>query len=108
MAEAGLGNDACIMVTGGAGFIGSALVRVLLAESDARVVVADKLTYAGNAESLEEVAGYRDVQGREDRFVRALSLRVQTEKLIVPPQRLPRRSFLFARSGPRRDRRTSA
>lgn len=40
------------MVTGGAGFIGSALVRQLIAESTASVVNVDKLTYAGNLQSL--------------------------------------------------------
>ena len=44
-----------ILVTGGAGFIGSNFVRLVLAETDARVVVIDKLTYAGNLESLEAV-----------------------------------------------------
>ena len=43
----------CI-VTGGAGFIGSALVRSLVRETDATVLVVDKLTYAGNLESLKE------------------------------------------------------
>jgi dTDP-glucose 4,6-dehydratase len=41
-----------ILITGGAGFIGSAVVRKLLAGSDAAVVTLDKLTYAGNLESL--------------------------------------------------------
>ena len=45
------------MVTGGAGFIGSALVRRLVGESDELVVTFDKLTYAGNVESLDSVAG---------------------------------------------------
>ena len=44
----------CI-VTGAAGFIGSALVRLLLKETDATVLVVDKLTYAGEPESLKEV-----------------------------------------------------
>ncbi|MEO8564457.1 MAG: GDP-mannose 4,6-dehydratase, partial [bacterium] len=44
-----------IIVTGGAGFVGSALVRKLIAESDATVVTVDKLTYAGNLESLSPV-----------------------------------------------------
>jgi dTDP-glucose 4,6-dehydratase len=41
-----------VFVTGGAGFIGSALIRLLIAESDWRIVNIDKLTYAGNLESL--------------------------------------------------------
>lgn len=41
-----------ILVTGGAGFIGSAVVRHLLASGAERVVNVDKLTYAGNLESL--------------------------------------------------------
>ncbi|MEO8564268.1 MAG: dTDP-glucose 4,6-dehydratase [bacterium] len=45
-----------IIVTGGAGFIGSALVRKLIAETDASVVTVDKLTYAGNLESLSLAA----------------------------------------------------
>ena len=40
------------LVTGGAGFIGSALVRLLLRETEATVLVVDKLTYAGVPESL--------------------------------------------------------
>ena len=46
-----------ILVTGGAGFIGSCFVRQCIAEHAARIVNFDKLTYAGNLDSLEPVAG---------------------------------------------------
>ena len=44
-----------ILVTGGAGFIGSAVCRHLVAETDAQVLNIDKLTYAGNLASLRDV-----------------------------------------------------
>ena len=44
-----------IFVTGGAGFIGSALVRFLINHTDHSVINIDKLTYAGNLESLQEI-----------------------------------------------------
>ena len=44
-----------LLITGGAGFIGSNLVHHLLATSEHELVVLDKLTYAGNLESLEGV-----------------------------------------------------
>ena len=45
-----------ILVTGGAGFIGSAVVRHIIQNTQDSVVNVDKLTYAGNLESLTEVA----------------------------------------------------
>jgi dTDP-glucose 4,6-dehydratase len=54
------------LVTGGAGFIGSAFVRMLAADGESVVVNLDKLTYAGNLENLASVAAgprYRFVHG---------------------------------------------
>lgn len=45
-----------VLVTGGAGFIGSAVVRYLIDAAAASVVVVDKLTYAGNLASLASVS----------------------------------------------------
>lgn len=47
-----------ILVTGGAGFIGSAVIRHIIHNTPDAVVNVDKLTYAGNLESLESVAGH--------------------------------------------------
>ncbi len=55
-----------ILVTGGAGFIGSALVRHLIEHTDHEVLNFDKLTYAGTLSTVERVAQsnrYRFVQG---------------------------------------------
>lgn len=55
-----------VLITGGAGFIGSAVVRHLVIERGYEVLNLDKLTYAGNLDSL------RSVQGRSNyRFLRA-------------------------------------
>jgi dTDP-glucose 4,6-dehydratase len=76
-----------IVVTGGAGFIGSNFVRHALARTDAAVVVLDKLTYAGNLQSLADVATHPryafvrgDIADRE--AVRAL-LRARRPSAIV-------------------------
>lgn len=45
-----------LLVTGGAGFIGSAVVRYITANTTARVINVDKLTYAGNLDSLAGLA----------------------------------------------------
>lgn len=54
------------LITGGAGFIGSALIRFLVEETDHKILNLDKLTYAGNLKSLESIAlnkRYQFVQG---------------------------------------------
>jgi dTDP-glucose 4,6-dehydratase len=76
-----------ILVTGGAGFIGSALCRHLVASGRYRVVNLDKLTYAGNLDSLKPIAGapgYRFVRGdiADRRSVLDL-LRAEAVDLIV-------------------------
>ena len=43
-----------VLVTGGAGFIGSAVVRHIIRDTDWSVANVDKLTYAGNLESLAD------------------------------------------------------
>jgi dTDP-glucose 4,6-dehydratase len=55
-----------VLVTGGAGFIGSNLVRFLIENTDWEVIVLDKLTYAGNLENLrglEENPRFKFVRG---------------------------------------------
>ncbi|MEQ8735674.1 MAG: dTDP-glucose 4,6-dehydratase [Rhodospirillaceae bacterium] len=71
-----------VIVTGGAGFIGSAVVRFLIEEVNAEVVNVDALTYASNLSSLDSVSKrpeYTFVQGNvcDQAFVTDL---IQTEK----------------------------
>src|SRR2546427_10740741 len=50
-------QPSCILVTGGAGFIGSNFIRWALAkDANVRIINYDLLTYAGNLESLDDVA----------------------------------------------------
>lgn len=46
-----------LLITGGAGFIGSALIRHLIAESSHEILNVDKLSYAGSLSSLKSIAG---------------------------------------------------
>ncbi|MCU0241587.1 MAG: dTDP-glucose 4,6-dehydratase [Vicinamibacteria bacterium] len=76
-----------MIVTGGAGFIGSNFVRRALAAGDDRVVVIDKLTYAGNLASLADVSAHpryefveADIAERE--AMRALIGRVRPTAIV--------------------------
>lgn len=64
-----------VLVTGGAGFIGSAVVRYLIEATDCRVVVVDALTYAGNLESLAPVASSERFRFMRANIVERASLR---------------------------------
>jgi len=48
-------NKKSILITGGAGFIGSALIRNIIQETEHTVINVDKLTYSGNLQSLESI-----------------------------------------------------
>ena len=49
--------SARVLVTGGAGFVGSAVIRQLIGETDAVVLNVDKLTYAASPDALNAVTG---------------------------------------------------
>ena len=76
-----------VLVTGGSGFIGSALVRFLIQETDAEVVNLDKLTYAAVPEALASVERdprYRFERGdiADGRLLRELFARHRPELVI--------------------------
>jgi hypothetical protein len=70
-----------LLVTGGAGFVGSALIRQLIDETESTVVNVDSLTYAGSLESLARAGEHpRHIFERVDIRERpALSFYVTTE-----------------------------
>ena len=76
-----------ILITGGAGFIGSALIRHLIGDTGHEVLNLDKLTYAGNLESLRGIAQdtrYEFVQGdiADQSLVSALLERFEPEAIM--------------------------
>ncbi|WP_404290571.1 dTDP-glucose 4,6-dehydratase [Microvirga sp. RSM25] len=66
------------LITGGAGFIGSAVVRKLISSTPHQVLVVDKLTYAGNLDSLASVAG-----SDRYKFVRADIVDAQRMRAVI-------------------------
>ena len=54
-----------ILVTGGAGFIGSAVIRHIMQNTNDQVLNIDKLTYAGNLESLKEIDQHPNYQFKQ-------------------------------------------
>ncbi|QPF32209.1 dTDP-glucose 4,6-dehydratase [Acinetobacter lwoffii] len=54
-----------VLITGGAGFIGSAVIRYIIRNTENEVLNIDKLTYAGNLESLKEVEQNQNYQFKQ-------------------------------------------
>ena len=82
------------LVTGGAGFIGSAFVRHVVAATDHHVLVVDKLTYAGNLDSLVPVKDHPRF-----RFVRADI----ADAAASPPIRMPGIKAVSSKAAPAAD-----
>src|SRR3984893_17794713 len=79
-------DNAVVLVTGGAGFIGSAVVRHLLDETEAFVVNIDKLTYASNLHSIPQATHNRYLLVKQD-ICQGEALRYLFEKYQPSPRR---------------------
>ena len=73
-----------ILVTGGAGFIGSAVVRHLIRDTDWTVANVDKLTYAGNLESLAEARDSNRAYAFQGRHLRPRGDRRRSSQSFQP------------------------
>jgi len=73
-------RDVTYLVTGGAGFIGSAVVRKLIGDGFGSVVNVDKLTYAGNPDSLASVSNDAHYYFEQSDITDALELRRHFER----------------------------
>lgn len=76
-----------VLVTGGAGFIGSAVVRQLIRRTEHEVITLDALTYAGDLRALESVANhprhrFERLDIRQGRAVQALFEEVRPDAVI--------------------------